>query len=116
MGIFMRQRKAGEPLTVVGDGTQRRDFTHVMDVVDANLKASICEVPEEMMGDIFNVGSGINHSIMEIAKSISDKISFIPHRNGEMKETLADNSKIKIFMGWEPKHDVEKYIQSALTK
>jgi len=106
MGIFRRQKESGEPLTVVGDGTQRRDFTHVEDVVEANVKAALSQMPEQLIGTVFNVGSGTNRSVLEIARAISDKMTFVPERKGEMKETLADNSKVRTILGWEPKHEV----------
>jgi len=112
IGIFQRQRNSGESLTVVGDGLQRRDFTHVKDVVKANVLASQANLKEDELGTVFNVGTGVNHSILDIAKMMSSDISFIPERPGEMRETLADNAKIKRAMGWEPTVNVEDYIRS----
>jgi UDP-glucose 4-epimerase len=114
IGIFARQRAAGEPLTVVGDGLQRRDFTHVNDVVNANILAATKEIPEEFIGTVFNVGTGRNHSILELANMMSDNISFIPERPGEMRETLADKSKIRKVLGWEPTVQLEDYIDSLI--
>jgi UDP-glucose 4-epimerase len=117
VGLFLRQKKAGESLTVVGDGTQKRDFTHVDDVVDANIKA-MNYVPETFMEDMhgttFNVGTGTNHSIIELAKMISDNIEFIPPRPAESKETLANNLKIKAIFGWSPSKDIEDYVKENL--
>lgn len=112
IGIFARQRAAGEALTVVGDGLQRRDFTHVSDVVRANILASDRYIGPNDLGTVLNVGTGRNHSILELAKMMSDNISFIPERPGEMKETLADNSKIRRVLGWEPTVALEDYISS----
>ena len=112
IGIFARQRAAGEALTIVGDGLQRRDFTHVSDVVNANILASEASIAAADIGTVLNVGTGTNHSILELARMISDNISFIPERPGEMRETLADNSKIKRVLGWEPSVKLEDYISS----
>lgn len=112
IGIFARQRAAGEPLTVVGDGTQRRDFTHVSDVVRANVLAAERYIGPDDLGTVLNVGTGRNHSILELAGMMSDNISFIPERPGEMRETLADNSKIRRVLGWEPTVRLEDYVAS----
>jgi UDP-glucose 4-epimerase len=113
IGIFRRQKAAGQSLTVVGDGLQKRDFTNVSDVVEANVLAATTEIKEEYFGTVFNVGTGKNHSVLEIAKIISDDIIFIPQRPGEMRETLADNSKTKKIMGWEPRVALENYLASV---
>jgi UDP-glucose 4-epimerase len=112
IGIFARQRAAGEPLTIVGDGLQRRDFTHVSDVVSANVLASSADLPKEEFGTVFNVGTGRNHSILELAGMISDRTTFLPERPGEMRETLADNAKTARLLGWEPSVTLESYIRS----
>lgn len=112
IGIFARQRAAGEPLTIVGDGLQRRDFTHVNDVVSANILASEKSISSSDLGTVLNVGTGRNHSILELAKMMSPDISFIPERPGEMRETLADNSKIRRVLGWEPTVALEDYVRS----
>ena len=72
IGIFLRQLAAGEPLTIVGDGDQRRDFTHVSDVVNANIMAAISNPDPEACGQVYNVGTGTNYSVNEIAAMISD--------------------------------------------
>ena len=110
IGIFLRQRNAGEPLTIVGDGEQRRDFTHVSDVVNANILSATKEVDSKMFGQIYNVGTGINHSVNEIAKMISDNTVNIPPRIGESRITLADNQKLKQTFGWEPTVKLEEWI------
>jgi UDP-glucose 4-epimerase len=110
VGIFIKQNSIGEPLTVVGDGKQKRDFTHVQDVVEANFMASTASIPKELFGTVFNVGSGTNHSILELAKMISLNHEFIPARKGEMRDTLADITKIKNVIGWEPKKNLKSYI------
>lgn len=112
IGIFHRQRSAGEPLTVVGDGLQRRDFTHVYDVARANILASEAKLSKDKFGTVFNVGTGTNISVLEIAKLMSDKIKFIPQRPGEMRETLSDTKKTNEFLGWRATFKVEDYIKS----
>ena len=112
IGIFQRQRSAGESLTVVGDGKQRRDFTHVYDVVRANMLASEAKLETSEFGSFFNIGSGRNISVDEIADMMSDKKRFLPERPGEMRETLADNSRALEKLGWRPTFKVEDYIMS----
>ena len=114
VGIFLRQLAAGEPLTIVGDGEQRRDFTHVSDVVNANVMAAISNQEPEAFGQVYNVGTGINHSINEIAALISDNVEYIPPRLGESRITLADNSKINRTFGWRPQVKLEDWIAQAL--
>jgi UDP-glucose 4-epimerase len=112
VGLFLRQNKAGETMTIVGDGTQRRDFTHVCDVVDANIRAMNYE--GQLHGTVFNVGTGKNNSVLELAKMIGNNIKFIPPRPAESKETLADNSKITKEFGWQPTKKIEDYIEECL--
>lgn len=118
VGLFLRQKKAGEPLTIVGDGLQRRDFTHVDDVVQANMLAAFKESSVFTgtidFGTVFNVGTGKNHSILELARSISDIVKFIPPRPGEAKETLADTQKIYEQLGWEANKNIMDYIKDNL--
>ena len=109
--IFARQKRNRQSLTVVGDGLQRRDFVNVKDVVDANFRAATECVPESLFGTVFNVGTGRNYSILDMAKWMSDDISFLPERPGEMRETLADISKISLVLGWKPTVDLESYIK-----
>ena len=110
VGLFLRQKRAGEPLTIVGDGFQRRDFTHVKDVVDANILA----MSYEGNNLLFNVGTGCNHSVLELARMISDTIRFIPPRQGEARETLANIENIKFAFDWHPSKKIEDYIQEQL--
>ena len=112
VGLFLRQNKAGEPMTIVGDGTQRRDFTHVVDVVDANIRAM--DYNGNMHGTVFNVGTGKNNSVLELARMIGDNVQFIPPRPAESKETLANNLKIMSHFGWGPTKNIEEYIKENL--
>ncbi len=111
IGIFLRQRKDGEPLTIVGDGEQRRDFTHVSDVVNANILAATKDVDDEFYGQLYNVGNGINYSINEIANAISDNQINIPPRIGEARTTLANNNKLKTTFGWNPQVNLMNWIE-----
>jgi len=116
IGIFLRQRNAGEPLTIVGDGLQRRDFVHVQDVVNANILSAITNIEDAYYGQIYNVGNAFNYSINEIAHMISDNHINIPIRDGEARTTLADNNKIKTVFGWEPKVNLKEWVSLELVK
>jgi UDP-glucose 4-epimerase len=111
VGIFLRQRASGEPLTIIGDGNQRRDFTYVGDVVNANILASISNPDFEAFGQVYNVGTGKNYSINEIAEMISDNTVNIAPRPGESRVTLANNQKIRNIFGWEPKVNLKEWIE-----
>lgn len=112
IGIFLRQKRDGEPLTIVGDGEQRRDFTHVSDVVQANILAATKDISDDCYGQLYNVGNGLNYSINEIANFISDNQLNIPPRIGESRITLADNTKLKTTFGWEPKVNLIDWIKN----
>ena len=114
IGIFLRQLAAGEPLTIVGDGEQRRDFTHVDDVINANIKAALASIDDKCFGQVYNVGTGLNHSINEIAAMISDNKINIPARPGEAKISLANNTKLRETFDWEPTVKLEDWIRDAL--
>ena len=109
IGIFQRQREAGEPLTIVGDGSQRRDFVHVRDVARANYLAAIMPLKGHA-GEVFNVGSGKCVSVQDIADAISDNQTYIPKRPGEMNVTFANISKIASVLGWMSEIDVLEWI------
>ena len=110
IGIFDRQKESGEPLTIVGDGSQKRDFIYVKDVARANYLAAITHLKDEK-GQVFNVGSGKNYSVQQIADSISDNQTYIAERSGEMDTTLANITKIGKTIGWKPEVDVLEWIQ-----
>lgn len=110
VGIFLRQRAVEEPLTIVGDGNQRRDFTHVRDVVQANILAAIKEVDSDAFGQVYNVGTGNNYSVNQIARMISDNTINIAPRPGESRVTLANNQKLRRTFGWEPTVKLEDWI------
>ena len=113
-GIFLRQKAAGEPLTIVGDGEQRRDYVYVKDVANANLMAAISNPDDDAYGQVYNVGSGKNYSVNEIASFISDDTINIPPRIGEARNSLANIEKIQKTFAWKPETDVEKWIKTQL--
>jgi len=113
-GIFLRQKEAGETLTIVGDGHQRRDFIYVGDIVNANIMAAISNPDSEAYGQVYNVGTGTNYSIRQIAKMISDDVINIAPRPGEARTSLANINKIKKTFGWEPKMKLEDWIGAHL--
>ncbi len=99
IGKFLEQRKNGTPLTIVPDGTQSRDFTHVSDVVRANLMAA--ESPNVGTGEVINIGGGRNRTVLEVAALIGGPTVFIAPQL-EPKHTLADITKAKELLGWSP--------------
>lgn len=109
VGIFLRQFDAGEPLTIVGDGLQRRDFTYVNDVVEANILAANTN-NEEVFGQTFNIGIGNNHSILDLAKMIGYNFKHLPERLGEARVTLANIDKARELLGWKPEMQLEDWI------
>ena len=113
IGIFLNQKSNEKSLTVRGDGSQRRDFTYVGDVVRANILASKSE--HVGSGEIINIGNGKNKSINEIASYVGGKIKYIEPVL-EPFETLADNLKAKKLLNWEPKQDVKSWIKDYIKK
>lgn len=112
IGIFLRQRAAGEAMTIVGDGEQRRDFTHVSDVVRANVLAAEFNPSESWeWGQIYNIGTGTNHSINEIAHLMGGHTVNIPARLGESRITLANANKAKEHLNWTAKVRLEDWIE-----
>ena len=107
IGIFVDQLLNGKPMTIRGDGEQRRDFTYVGDVVNANILASQSENVGN--GEVINIGNGDNRSINDIADMIGgDKVNVEPVI--EPKATLADNSKAEKLLGWKPTQNIEDWI------
>lgn len=104
---FLRLRSEGKPLTIYGNGSQRRDFTYVGDVVEANILAA------EKGEGVYNCGSGVNHSILDIAKAIDGDITFGPPRSGDPALSLADNSRLRA-LGWEPRGDLMVWLKNRL--
>ena len=105
IGLFEEQAKRGEPLTIVGDGEQRRDYTHVYDVAQANINAMMTN----FSGVTINIGTGTNYSVNEVASFISDDTVTIPERPGEARETLANIKRANNMLDWAPKITLEDY-------
>jgi len=110
IGIFLKQKSEGNPLTIVGDGLQRRDFVHVKDVVSANILSAETDIDPDYYGTVFNIGSGENISVLEIANIISENQVFIPERSGEAKTTLANIDKARTVLNWKPVVKLEEWI------
>jgi UDP-glucose 4-epimerase len=106
VGVFEEQSSKGVPLTVTGDGEQRRDFTHVADIAEGLFALS---QEGAKSGKIYNLGTGKNHSINELAEMFGGPISYIPARPGEARTTLADISDTTADTGWMPRFSVEDY-------
>ena len=109
IGKFLKQKKEGTPLTITGDGTQTRDYTHVHDVVRANLLAA--ESPNVGKGEMMNIGAGRNVSVNDLAALIGGPSVHIAARL-EPHDTLADNRKAKELLGWEPRVRLEDGIMA----
>lgn len=111
IGVFAEQKKNGLPMTVANDGNQRRDFTYVKDVVSANILAGTST--ETFIGEVFNIGNGGNVSVNEVADMIGGEKVYGEKRL-EPFETLADNSKARRILGWEPKGNLRRFIEEDL--
>lgn len=112
IGKFLEQKKKGMSLTITGDGTQTRDFTHIKDVVDANIRAAMSEKVGN--GEVFNIGAGKNYSVNQIAELIGGPSEHIDPRI-EPHDTLADSTKAQEVLGWKPAVSLEEGI-GALVK
>ena len=109
--IFKEQKVNNKPLTINNDGEQRRDFIHVDDIVDANIL--VANHKSNFNGDIYNVGSGINYSINEIADMFGGEKQY-GNKVIEPFETLAEMAKIDLDLDWKPKGDLKKWIKNYL--
>jgi len=98
-GVFLAQKLAGRPMTVVGDGTQTRDFTFVTDVAEAFVRAAESDV----CGEVMNVGSGDTYSVNRLVELLGGPVTHVPKRPGEPDCTFADIRKIRRLLGWEPR-------------
>ena len=114
IGIFLRQLAAGEPLTIVGDGEQRRDFVNVLDICRANIMAAISNPDDDAYGQVYNVGTGINYSVNQIAEMFNTETKYIPARKGEARISLANTEKIYNTFAWRPQVDLEKWIENKI--
>ena len=109
-GVFLAQKLANKPFTVVGDGTQTRDFTYVTDVANAFLTAA----QSSRCGEIYNVGSGQTISVNRLAELLAGEVTYIPKRPGEPDCTFADIVKICRELNWQPKVSIEKGVEKVL--
>jgi UDP-glucose 4-epimerase len=105
-GVFLAQKLAGQPFTVVGDGTQSRDFTFVSDVADAFVSAAQSAVA----GEVFNVGTGAPVPVNRLVELLKGEVVHVPKRPGEPERTHADVSKIQRRLGWRAKVSIEEGI------
>ena len=109
LGIFAKQMLKGKPLTINNDGEQRRDFTYVGDVVNANILAATHQ--EQLSGDVFNIGNGNNFSINEVAKMFGGKT--VKGKDVlEPFQTLADNSKANLILNWVPQGNLRTWVKN----
>lgn len=111
IGIWRRQVRDGLPLTIVGDGKQRRDFTHVVDIVEGLVKIGL---ENSKHVDAWELGTGINYSINEVAQMFVErfgcKVNYIPDQKGNYRETLRENDDSLVQLNWSPKDRLKEYI------
>lgn len=110
-GVFLAQKLHNRPFTVVGDGTQTRDFTFVTDVVNACIMTA---KNDKTIGQIMNVGSGSTYSVNRLVELLRGEVTYIPKRPGEPDCTFADITKIKKVLSWEPKISFEEGVKVML--
>ena len=112
LGIFETQYKEGKPLTITGDGEQRRDFTYVGDIVDGLVRCGKSLFMAEFNGESFELGNGNNYSINELAEAFGDyPKEYIDARPGEMRETLNTDTKAQKKLGWKPNGNIVRFIK-----
>ena len=113
IGKWEKAIESGLPITIYGDGTKRRDFTHIDDIVEA----LILMEQKDAWGEIFELGRGINYSIQEIAEMFEyDSIVYEPNKPGEADITLCEDTKAKDMLGWVPVKTIEEYIKTYLNE
>lgn len=109
-GVFLAQKLNGKPFTVVGDGTQTRDFTYVTDVANAFIAAA----ESGLAGEVMNVGSGGTYSVNQLVGLLGGPVEYIPKRPGEPDCTFADTRKIREKLGWQPQVSFEQGVANML--
>jgi len=109
-GVFLAQKLAGKPFTIVGDGSQTRDFTFVTDVADAFYTAAC----SDLSGEVFNVGSGGTYSVNRLVELLGGPKVYIPKRPGEPDCTFADVSRIRTRLSWRSKVSFEQGVKTVL--
>ena len=112
IGRFLKLKKENKKLTIVGDGFQKRDYTHVEDVVKANILSM--ESKKVGSAEIINIGSGENYNIKELVHIFEASYEFLPIRKGEAYETLADISKAKELLDWKPTIFLEDWLRERI--
>jgi len=112
VGIFEKQKAESKKLTVTGNGEQRRDFTHVNDIVAGMVSLS----KGEYQGEVFQLGTGKNYSINELAGLFESEVKYIDARPGEAWITLADITKTTKATGWKPSVELELYVKEFISK
>tara|TARA_R100000734_G_scaffold8822_1_gene6817 strand:- start:347 stop:1204 length:858 start_codon:yes stop_codon:yes gene_type:complete len=116
IGVFEKQYRENKPLTIVGDGTQKRDFTHVDDIVDGIIKAKNMIMDSKYSYLEFDFGTGTNYSINQIANMFGRDYpkEYIKSRDGEYNFSLADNAYTKNTLNWRPKRKLSNYIKNIV--
>ena len=114
IGIWRRQVRDGEKITIIGDGEQRRDFTHVVDICDALVRVGLVGNKHE---DAWELGTGMNYSINEVYEIFKEKFPhiesiYLPDQPGNYRKTLRENDDTCEQLGWEPQDRLRNYIQS----
>lgn len=109
-GVFLAQKLAGKPFTVVGDGAQTRDFTYVSDIVDALITARNSDIS----GESINIGSGGTYSINELVQRLGGDVVYVPKRPGEPDCTFADTAKAQRLLNWKAKVSFESGVSRIL--
>jgi UDP-glucose 4-epimerase len=111
-GVFFKQKLEGKPFTVVGDGTQRRDFVYVTDVAEAFLASA----ENKQVGEIYNVGAGNPQSVNRLVELLGGEVVYLPKRPGEPDCTWADIAKITTQLGWTPKVSFEEGVSRMVAE
>jgi UDP-glucose 4-epimerase len=109
-GVFLKQKLSGRPLTVVGDGTQTRDFVHVTDVA----RAFLAGAESERTGEVYNLGAGQPQSVNRLVELLGGEVVHLPKRPGEPDCTWADTTKIRTQLGWQPRMSFEDGVAGLL--
>ena len=126
LGIFEKQYREGKALTVTGNGEQRRDFTHIDDIVDGLVRCGNALLDDKeqpsnvgglmVSGEIFELGRGVNYSIIEITEMFGEtEVEYIPKRPGEYDVTLCDYTKANQYLGWTPTKNISDYIKEVIS-
>lgn len=109
IGLWRAQIKNNQPLTIFGDGEQRRDFTHIDDIVDGLIKIAESDEQHE---DAWELGTGKNYSINEVARMFNTEVVHLPDVKGNYRETIRVNNDAIDRLGWKPTDKLEQYIKS----